>query len=58
MSLDVIDELLEAELSKAFKVYSIGSWLPLEVEKVRSVCLLPSCKVLRHLWVNLLVPSI
>ena len=58
MSLDVIDELLVAELSKAFKVYSIGSWLPLEVEKVRSVCLLPSCKVLRHLWVNLLVPSI
>lgn len=42
MSLNVIHELLVAKFSESLKINSRAKGLPLEVEQVRRICLLPA----------------
>ena len=45
MPLNVIDELLVAKFAQSFEINPVAKWLPLEVEKVRRIGLLPSMLV-------------
>ena len=54
----MVYKLFVAKLAKSLKIYSVTERLPLEVEEVRCVCLLPRCIVSTGwqvdflLWIN------